>query len=227
MASEHLTEQLPVPATVPAPVPDWAAVAAPRGDPPSRAAPELARLPVNEDLLAVVAGLSPGKALELGCGAGGNSIWLALRGWIVNAIDASGSAIAEARELAAAEGVGASILFGVADPSAWRPRSRYDLVFCTFALPARGSGRSRMLEMAADAVAGGGTILLSELDVSLRREGVPEKYLASTEELERYLGGFRIERSTVRMARHRQGFEERRLPSATVVATRRTDLRTL
>ena len=45
------------------------------------------------------------------------------------------------------------------DLATWTPRSRYDLVFCTFALPARGMGRSRMLETAAAAVAPGGTIL--------------------------------------------------------------------
>jgi hypothetical protein len=54
-----------------------------------------------------------------------------------------------------------------------------------------------------------------------------EKYLASTDELERYLDGFRIHRSAVRMARHRHGYEERVLPVANIIATRRTDLRTI
>jgi hypothetical protein len=54
---------------------------------------------------------------------------------------------------------------------------------------------------------------------------MPEKYLVSVEELERHLGGFRIERSGVRRARHRHGYEERVLPVANVIATRRTDLR--
>ena len=139
----------------------------------------------------------------------------------------SAGAVAEARELASLCGVDSTIVFGVSDLADWRPTSRYDLVFCTFALPARGMGRSRMLEMAAAAVAAGGTILLTELDVSLRREGVPEKYLVSLDELERHLDGFRIERSAVRMARHHHGYEERRMPSATVIATRRTDLRSL
>ena len=107
------------------------------------------------------------------------------------------------------------------------PVSRYDLVFCTFALPARGMGRSRMLDMAAAAVAPGGTILLTDFDISLRREGwMAEKYLVSPEELERHLAGFRVDRSAVRIARHRHGYEERVLPVAIVIATRRIELRT-
>ena len=139
----------------------------------------------------------------------------------------SPGAIGEARDFAMTAGVERSILFELADVAEWRPVSRYDLVYCTFALPARGLGRSRMLDMAAAAVAPGGTILLTEFDHSLRREGwMAEKYLVSAEELERHLSGFRIERSGVRMARHRHGYEERVLPVANVVAFRRTDLRT-
>lgn len=183
--------------------------------------------PVDEDVMAIASAMAPGKALDLGCGGGQDSVWLAQQGWIVTAVDASAGAVAEARELAAMCGVDSTIVFGISDLADWRPASRYDLVFCTFALPARGTGRSRMLEMASTAVAAGGTILLTELDISLRREGVPEKYLVSLDELERHLDGFRIERSAVRMVRHRHGYEERRMPAASVIATRRTDLRSL
>jgi 2-polyprenyl-3-methyl-5-hydroxy-6-metoxy-1,4-benzoquinol methylase len=216
-------------AQVPAHASDWATpVVAPAADWTTLRAPEKPRTPVNEDLIEMASALPAGKALDLGCGEGQDSVWLAQRGWVVNAVDVSPSAIAEARELADAVGVDRTIVFGVADISQWRPASRYDLVICTFALPARGMGRSRTLEMAAAAVAPGGTILLSEFDISLHREGwMAEKYLVSTEQLERHLDGFRVERSTVRMARHRHGYEERVLPVATVIATRRTDLRSL
>lgn len=197
--------------------PEWAAVAV----------PERPRPAVNEGLVEVAADLQPGKALDLGCGEGQNSIWLAQRGWIVTAVDTSASAIDDARDMATASGVDRTIVFEVADIGEWRPVSRYDLVFCTFALPARGMGRSRMLDMAAAAVAPGGTILLTEFDISLRREGwMAEKYLVSIDELERHLSGFRVDRSSVRLVRHRHGFEERVLPVARVIATRRTDLRT-
>ncbi len=219
MAAEHVH--------VPAHASDWVT---PTAAPPEWASVSVsakARTPVDEGLIKVVSGMTPGKALDLGCGEGQNSIWLAQRGWIVNAVDISSSAIAEAREMAAAAGVDRTVVFKVADIGEWGPLSRYDLVFCTFALPARGMGRSRMLETAARAVASGGTILLSDFDTSLRREGwMAEKYLVSLEELERHLDGFRIDRSSVSVARHRHGYEERLLPVASVVATRRTDLRT-
>ena len=89
-------------------------------------------------------------------------------------------------------------------------------------------GRSRMLEMATNAVAIGGRLLLTEFDISLARQGwMAEKYLVSVEELERHLYGFRVDRSGVRTVRHRHGYEERVLPVAIVIATRRTDLRSL
>ena len=217
-------------ATEPAPVPahasDWATPnPAPAPSWPSAPAFERPRTPVDGGLIEVASALPPGKALDLGCGEGQNAIWLAQRGWIVNAVDMSSGAIAEARASAAAAGVDRTIVFHVADIAAWNPASRYDLVFCTFALPARGMGRSRMLEMAAAAVAPGGTILLTEFDASLRRDGwMAEKYLVSVEELERHLSDFRVQQAGVRRARHHHGYEERVLPVANVVATRRADL---
>lgn len=215
MATEHVH--------VPAPASDWTT---PVSDWPTVAATDVARDPVDEDLIAVATGMSAGKALDLGCGEGQNSVWLAQRGWVVRGVDASAGAISEARSAAQAAHV--TVVLDVAALSDWRPVSRYDLVYCAFALPARGMGRSRMLEMAIAAVAPGGTILLTDLDISLRKEGwMAEKYLVSTDELERHLDGFRINRSAVRMARHRHGYDERILPVANVIATRRTDLRTL
>ena len=219
MATEHVH--------VPAHASDWATPAA-ATTPEWAPAPALERprTPVNEGLIEVASPMVPGKALDLGCGEGQNAIWLAERGWIVNAVDMSPSAIAEACDYAAAAGVDRTIVFDVADIASWTPASRYDLVFCTFALPARGMGRSRMLDMAAAAVAPGGAILVTEFDSSLRRDGwMAEKYLVSVEELERHLGGFRVEQAGVRRARHRHGYEERVLPVANVIATRRTDLR--
>ncbi len=210
------------PLHVPGPISDWTA---PASEWPTLVVPDVARIPVDESLIQVASEMTPGKALDLGCGEGQDSVWLAQRGWVVNGVDSSAGAIETAR--AASQAAGVTVVLEVADISDWRPVSRYDLVSCVFALPARGQGRSRALEMAAAAVAPGGTILLTDFDISLRNDGwMAEKYLVSTDELERYLDGFRIHRSTVRMARHRQGYEDRDLPAAHVVATRRTDLRT-
>ena len=59
----------------------------------------------NGRLVAEVAQLTPGRALDVGCGEGADAIWLARRGWTVTAIDVSDVAVRRARE--AAELVGA------------------------------------------------------------------------------------------------------------------------
>lgn len=55
----------------------------------------------NGRLVAEVADLVPGRALDVGCGEGADAIWLAGRGWTVTAIDVSDVAVARAREAAA------------------------------------------------------------------------------------------------------------------------------
>ena len=52
----------------------------------------------NGRLLAEVAAVIPGAALDVGCGEGADAIWLAQRGWTVTAIDVSAVAICRARE---------------------------------------------------------------------------------------------------------------------------------
>jgi tellurite methyltransferase len=51
-------------------------------------------------LVQAVAGLKPGKALDLACGLGRNSLWLAERDWIVTAVDQSQTAIEFVRRCA-------------------------------------------------------------------------------------------------------------------------------
>jgi SAM-dependent methyltransferase len=61
----------------------------------------------NGRLVVEVAGLTPGRALDVGCGEGADAIWLALSGWTVTAIDVSDVALSRAGE--AAEGAGAVV----------------------------------------------------------------------------------------------------------------------
>ncbi len=54
----------------------------------------------DEWLISAVAGLSPGRALEIACGRGHNTVWLASQGWQVDAIDVSPQGLRLARALA-------------------------------------------------------------------------------------------------------------------------------
>jgi SAM-dependent methyltransferase len=61
--------------------------------------------------------MAPGRALDLGCGQGRNAIFLAQRGFVVQAVDLSGEALAWARERASA----------LAVPPRWTQASVFDL----------------------------------------------------------------------------------------------------
>lgn len=73
---------------------------------------------VNRTLAEAVGDLPPGRSLDLGCGEGGDVLWLAERGWHATGIDLSETAVQRAREAARELGVadGGSV-GGVADGS--------------------------------------------------------------------------------------------------------------
>ncbi|MCE0767497.1 methyltransferase domain-containing protein [Pseudonocardia kujensis] len=70
-----------------------------------------------------------GRALDVACGRGAVAVWLAGRGFAVDAVDVSGAGLASARALAAAEG--ARVRFLEADLDAGLPvTGPYDVVVC-------------------------------------------------------------------------------------------------
>ncbi|MFI6041557.1 class I SAM-dependent methyltransferase [Nocardia sp. NPDC051321] len=75
--------------------------------------------PRPNDLLAeTVTGLPSGDVLDLGCGDGGDALWLARRGWQVTAVDISSVAVERLTRLARSAGLGGLAL--VPDPAAGR-----------------------------------------------------------------------------------------------------------
>ncbi len=90
----------------------------------------------NPHLLSQVEGLAPGSAIDAGCGAGAEAIWLASAGWTVTATDVADAAIAHGERRAAEAGVADRIQWVRADLSSWEPHQRYDLVSTYYAHPA-------------------------------------------------------------------------------------------
>ena len=116
----------------------------------------------NPQLVAQVADLPAGEALDAGCGEGADAVWLAARGWTVTAADVSPVALERGAAHAAAEGehVAARISWQQADLRSWDPGpGRFDLVSAQFMyLPDAELGA--LHRRLAAAVRPGGTLLI-------------------------------------------------------------------
>ena len=121
-------------------------------------------------LIAEIESLSPGRALDVACGAGRNAVWLARRGWRVTGVDFSEVALRAAGELARAAGV--EVEWIEADAVTWTPPARaYDLVTVMY-LQVPAEERRAALAHAASAVQPGGTMLVVGHDLLNLTEGV-------------------------------------------------------
>ncbi len=114
--------------------------------------------PPNPYLARELGELAPGTALDAGCGAGAEAIWLAAHGWQVTAADISAEALAMAAKRAAASGAAERLRWVAADLSVWRPETRFDLVTTHYAHPAMP--QLEFYDRIAEWVAPGGTLLI-------------------------------------------------------------------
>lgn len=99
------------------------------------------------------------SALDLGCGEGGDVIWLAQSGWHATGVDISPTAIARGREAAATLGVTDHTEWLASDLSAWRPDRTFHLVSACFFQSPVALDRQQILRTAMTAVAEGGHFL--------------------------------------------------------------------
>ena len=115
----------------------------------------------NPQLVAEVASLPPGRALDAGSGEGADALWLADRGWRVTAVDVSPVALARAAARAAEHGdeVASRVAWEHVDVRTWSPQlAAYDLVSAQFLHPAPDV-RPQVVRRLAAAVAPGGVLL--------------------------------------------------------------------
>jgi SAM-dependent methyltransferase len=112
----------------------------------------------NPHLQAQVGELTPASAIDAGCGAGAEAIWLAAQGWKVTAADIARAALDLGRERAAAADVADQVEWVQADLSTWQPDTTYDLVTTHYAHP--NIPQLQFYERIATWVAPGGTLLI-------------------------------------------------------------------
>ena len=114
----------------------------------------------NPVLVEVVDPMTPGTALDLGCGEGGDAVWLATRGWRVSATDVSEVAMARGQEAAKTAGLDDRIDWQTHDLSETFPSGSFDLVSAQFLHSPIEFARERVLLAAAQAVSPGGLLLV-------------------------------------------------------------------
>ncbi|WP_407565341.1 SAM-dependent methyltransferase [Streptomyces sp. 184] len=131
----------------------WDGVYAARG--PAAAAPR-----PNVRLVETVADLPPGDALDLGCGSGGDALWLARRGWRVTAVDISAVAADRVGDLARSLGLGERVSAARHDLGETFPEGRYDLIAAHYLHTPYGLDRSAVLRTAAGRLRPGGRLLV-------------------------------------------------------------------
>lgn len=115
---------------------------------------------VNATLAAVVSDLIPGRALDLGCGEGGDVIWLAENGWHATGVDLSPTAITRGRATADERGVASRTTFIAADLASYSTSEAFDLVTASFLQSPVELPRERILRAATSFVAPGGRLLI-------------------------------------------------------------------
>ncbi|MGW9367143.1 class I SAM-dependent methyltransferase [Streptomyces albidoflavus] len=114
----------------------------------------------NARLTEMVTGLPPGDALDLGCGDGGDALWLAGQGWQVTATDISAVAVERIAALSRSHRRGDRITAVQHDLHRSFPPGRFDLIVAHYLHTPCDLDRVSALRSAARALRPGGRLLV-------------------------------------------------------------------
>lgn len=133
----------------------------------------------NPQLVAEAAALTPGTAVDVGCGEGADVVWLARQGWQVTGADFSAAGLARAARHAEEAGVADRTQWWQVDARELDAEGRtWDLVTTHFLHPPAG-GMVEVTRRLSAAVAPGGHLLVVGHAPSERlMQGHPEKHRA-------------------------------------------------
>ncbi|MBX7455422.1 class I SAM-dependent methyltransferase [Mycolicibacterium sp. 3033] len=131
---------------------------------------------VNPWLAEVAGPLSPGRALDLGCGEGADVLWLAEHDWQVLGVDISETALGRAGEEAARRGIADRTAFEQMNLSDEFPVGSFDLISAQFLQSWTRLDRDRIFAAAARAVAPGGTLIVVDHGAAPPWSNVPHDH---------------------------------------------------
>jgi SAM-dependent methyltransferase len=154
----------------------------------------------NGRLVAEVSSLTPGQALDVGCGEGADAIWLAQHDWSVTAIDVSEVAISRAREAARRAGACVEWICGDVLRTAF-PAGSFDLVSMQYPALPKAAGEAALRKL-IDTVRPDGLLLAVYHDLDdehlehMKSRGADPADYVGADDLPRLLGGFAVELHT-------------------------------
>lgn len=114
----------------------------------------------NDRLAEIVTGMPPADVLDLGCGDGGDALWLARQGWQVTAVDISAVALKRLAALARSHGLGERITTERHDLHESFPQGEFDLICAHYLHTSAELDRAPVLRTAAHALRPGGRLLI-------------------------------------------------------------------
>ncbi|MFD6857343.1 SAM-dependent methyltransferase [Rhodococcus sp. NPDC060090] len=114
----------------------------------------------NTRLIEMISDLAPGQALELGCGNGGDALWLAQRGWKVTALDISATSVDRLTQHSQEAGLDDRITAKRTDLNQGLPSGRFNLVNAHYLHAVSGLDRAGLFRNAAHALQPGGYLLI-------------------------------------------------------------------
>ena len=170
---------------------------------------DLARLwNVNPILYQIAELTTPNRALDLGCGAGRDAVWLAANGWEVTAVDRLASNIDRLKKLRAAYAPNDPINYFEANLNETQPTNQYDLVLLHYCWD------PNYFELAKKSVAPNGLLsILAHSQTHRNCFGNPrESKILNPSEMDRNGFGALIEREFWSRDRHSVSVVLQRLP---------------